>query len=95
MAGLKIKPSKCSLFKKSIKYLGYIISEAGIHTDPEKTDCIRNWPVPETLTELKQFLGLATYYRKFVKDFSTVASPLHHLTQKDKPWQWTPPHTER
>ena len=42
-------------------YLGYIISEAGIHTDPEKADCIRYWPVPETLAELKQFLGLATY----------------------------------
>ena len=88
-AGLKIKPSKCSLFRKNIKYLGYIISEAGIQTDYEKTDCIRNWPVPKNLTELKQFLGLATYYRKFVKDFSDVASPLHRLTQKNKPWEWT------
>ncbi len=88
-AGLKMKPSKCYFFKHTIKYLGYVLTESGIQTDPDKTNCIKQWPAPTNATELKQFLGLATYYRKFVKNFSIIASPLHTLTRKNVQWEWT------
>ena len=61
-AGLKIKPSKCLLLQKSIKYLGHVVSEHGIKTDSDKTRCIADWPTPSCLQDLKQFLGLASYY---------------------------------
>ena len=85
-AGLKLKPAKCHLLRKSVKYLGHIVSADGIKTDPEKTQCIAKWPQPANQTELKQFLGLALYYRRFVKNFAQEASPLHQLTQKDRKW---------
>ena len=87
-AGLKLKPSKCYLLQKSVHYLGHIISECGIKTDPQKTRCIEEWPIPTCVGELRQFLGLATYYRKFVKNFAQVAAPLHRLTERNKVWTW-------
>jgi len=87
-AGLKLKPSKCYLLQKSVHYLGHIISECGIKTDPQKTHCIEEWPIPTCVEELRQFLGLATYYRKFVKNFAQVAAPLYRLTERNKVWTW-------
>ena len=88
-AGLKLKPTKCHLFKKSVHYLGHVISEKGIETDPEKVKCIRDWPTPMSSKELHQFIGLASYYRKFMKDFANIAAPLHALAVKGKVWVWT------
>ena len=88
-AGLKLKPSKCQLFRKSVQYLGYVVSEKGIEIDPAKTNCVKNWPVPNNHETLCQFLGFASYYRKFIQNFAEIAAPLHALTEKTKSWQWT------
>jgi len=74
---LKINPKKCSFFQNEVKYLGHIISEEGITTDPEKIAAVRDWPTPHTKKQLRSFLGFCSYYRKFVKGFSSLAKPLH------------------
>ena len=79
-AGLKLKPSKCLLFQRSIKYLGHIVSSEGIATDPDKIAAVQQWPVPKSVKELQSFLGFVGYYRKFIKNFSKIARPLHQLT---------------
>ena len=89
-AGLKLKPSKCNLLRKEVKYLGHVISEEGISTDPDKTAVIRNWPIPSCKRELLQFLGLANYYRRFVSGFASICKPLQHLTEKNVPFCWSP-----
>ena len=71
--GLKLKESKCDFFKKEIHYLGHLISSEGIHPLLEKLDTICNMPRPKTPKEIKQFLGLCSYYRKFVPRFSDIA----------------------
>ena len=88
-AGLKIGPSKCRLLQASVQYLGHIISGKGIKTDPAKIACVANWPVPETTAELKRFLGFASYYRRFVRNFAQVTCPLNALTQKGTQWLWS------
>ena len=75
-AGLKLKPSKCLLFQRSIKYLGHIVSSEGIATDPDKIAAVQQWPVPKSVKELQSFLGFVGYYRKFIKNFSKIARPL-------------------
>ncbi|KRX61767.1 Retrovirus-related Pol polyprotein from transposon 17.6 [Trichinella sp. T9] len=87
--GLKIKPEKCRLMKRRVAYLGHIISEKGIATDPSKTSAVREWPTPTCVSELRQFLGLASYYRKFVNGFANVAAPLHRLLEKGAEWDWS------
>ena len=69
-------------------YLGHIISEHGVETDPQKIQCVKEWPIPTCTEEMQQFLGLATYYRKFVKNFAQIAAPLYCLTEKKKTWIW-------
>ena len=76
-AGLKIKPEKCSFLKEKVKYLGHIVSKEGIAADPEKTATVKTWPTPTSTKEVQQFLGLANYYRRFIKDFAQIAKPLH------------------
>ena len=88
-AGLKIKPSKCHFLKSTVRYLGHVISKNGVQTDQEKVKCVYDWPVPQTQRELQSFLGLASYYRRFVKIFAHIASPLHALSNKGKEWVWT------
>ena len=88
-AGLKIKPSKCQLLRKSVLYLGHIVSERGVEVDPEKTSCVRSWPMPNDRENLRKFLGFVSYYRKFIPNFAQIAAPLHSLTEKAKSWQWS------
>ena len=88
-AGLKLKPSKCSLFQKSVSFLGHVVSEEGIGTDPEKIAAVQSWPVPKKRKEVRSFLGLVGYYRKFIPDCSTVAKPLTELTSPSVTFEWT------
>ena len=87
-ANLKVKPVKCALFQEQVCYLGHIISSKGIATDPNKTSKIMKWPTPTTIQQVQQFLGLSSYYRKFIKDFATIAKLLHRLTERDRPFSW-------
>ena len=88
-ADLKMKRSKCDFFKKHIHYLGHLISADGIRPLKDKLDTIRDMPAPCNSKEVKQFLGLAGYYRKFVPHFADLSRPLARLTCKDRVFEWT------
>ena len=88
-AGLKLKRSKCDFMKTQIQYLGHLISSNGIQPLPEKLGSIKNMPAPQSAKEVKQFLGLAGYYHKFVYQFSDLSRPLTRLTWKDILFKWT------
>ena len=88
-AGLKLSPKKCELFRKEVRFLGHIVSAEGIRTDPQKTETVLSWPIPRSLKELRSFLGLCSYYRKFIRNFSTLAKPLHRLTEKNVKFHWS------
>ena len=85
---LKLKWSKCSFMKLHIEYLGHLISENNIEPMPEKLSAIKEMPAPRSPKEIKQFLGLVGYYRKFIPRFSDVAKPLTRLTRHDTLFQW-------
>ena len=88
-AGLKMKRSKCDFFKSEIHYLGHLISPEGISQLRNKLDSIQHMPVPNSTKEIKQFLGLTGYYRKFVPRFADISRPLTTLTKKDMKFEWT------
>ncbi len=88
-ANLKLKLAKCCLFRRQVAYLGHIVSEDGVTTDPSKVRKVQNWPVPSSLQEVRQFVGLASYYRCFIGDFASIAKPLHALTKKNARFLWT------
>ena len=88
-AGLKLKPKKCDLLKRQVKFLGHVVDEAGIHTDPEKIEKVSNWATPKSEHDVRIFLGLTSYYRRFVESYAKIASPLHELTRKNVEFEWT------
>ena len=88
-ANLKLKPSKCDFAAKEIKYLGHIISKHGVRTDPEKTKAVSTFPLPKTQKDVRSFLGMCNYYRKFVQNYSKITSPLNNLLCKDVKFEWT------
>src|SRR4051812_20067122 len=83
------KISKCKFFKPSISYLGHIISNQGIATNPEKIETIQAWPIPKSLKELQSFLSICNYYCCFIPHYSSIITPLTQLTHKDTPYMWT------
>jgi transposase InsO family protein len=102
-ANLKLKPSKCKLFRREVSFLGHVISESGISTDGEKTAALLQWPIPNTVKQVQKFLGFAGFYRRFVKDFSKIVKPMVDLLggncgkkksgkkkKKSIPWRWGP-----
>ena len=80
-AGLKLKPTKCDLFRQQINYLGHVISKEGVSTDPDKIKAVTEWPQPTTVTEVRSFLCFVSYYRRFIPNFYKVAKPLNKLLQ--------------
>ena len=102
--GLKLKPSKCEFFKSSVTYLGHVVSERGVETDPEKIRALSEWPEPHNIKTLRSFLGFTGYYRRYIKDYARIVKPLNDLlvghptnkhavpsSKKKKvstPWQW-------
>ncbi|GFY07458.1 retrovirus-related Pol polyprotein from transposon 17.6 [Trichonephila clavipes] len=88
-ANLKLSPSKCHLFRREVTYLGRIISAKGVRTDPDKISAVKGWNCPTDVHQLRCFLCLCTYYPKFVKNFSTIAKPLHKLTEAKHKFIWT------
>lgn len=88
---LLLKWSKCSFAQQSLEYLGHIISQQGVATDPKKIEAVANWPQPTDAKQLRGFLGLLGYYRKFIKNYGLLSHPLTDLLKKDTLFHWTPP----
>ena len=87
-----VKMSKCKFAQRKISYLGHVISEEGVATDEFKVEAVLSWPTPNNIKDLRSFLGLAGYYRKFVKHFAIIAKPLHNLLKKGALFVWTQDH---
>ena len=89
-AGLTLRGKKCHIGMTEVPYLGHVFSAAGIAPDQEKVRAVSEWPCPSDVTEVRRFLGLASYYRRYIHQFSYIAAPLHNLTQKQVEFVWTP-----
>lgn len=87
-AGLKLKPKKCHLMQKEISFLGHVVSKGGVRTDPAKVSAVKEIQRPKNVTQVRSFVGLASYYRKFIRGSSKIAKPLFDLTKKDKQCMW-------
>ncbi|GJV43572.1 putative reverse transcriptase domain-containing protein [Tanacetum coccineum] len=85
---LYAKFSKCEFWLQEVQFLGHVVNHDGIHVDPSKVESVKNWKTPESSTEIRSFLGLAGYYRRFIENFSKIAKPLTLLTQKNKTYVW-------
>ena len=88
-AGLRLKPSKCQFAATEVTYLGHIVSNKGVAVDPAKTEAVRSFPIPRDTTSVRSFLGLANYYRRFIKGFAQIAAPMNNLLKSDTPFCWT------
>ncbi|GJT71003.1 putative reverse transcriptase domain-containing protein [Tanacetum coccineum] len=85
---LYAKFSKCEFWLQEVQFLGHVVNRDGIYVDPSKVESVKNWKTPESSTEIRSFLGLAGYYRRFIENFSKIAKPLTLLTQKNKTYVW-------
>ena len=99
--GLKLKASKCEFFKDRVRYLGHVVSQSGVETDPDKISALTEWPIPDNVKALRSFLSFTGYYRRFIKDYAKIVKPLNDLLvghpthkvpnskkRKPIPWQW-------
>ncbi|KAI3815647.1 hypothetical protein L1987_15324 [Smallanthus sonchifolius] len=91
---LYAKFSKCEFWLKEVQFLGHIVYNKGIHVDPAKIEAVKNWNAPKNPTEIRSFLGLAGYYRRFISNFSKIVVPLTALTHKGKTYEWGPKQEE-
>ncbi|MES9903532.1 MAG: reverse transcriptase domain-containing protein, partial [Sedimenticola sp.] len=89
-ANLKLHPLKCQFATRKVEYLGHILSRDGVEVNPSKIQVVKEYPAPKTAKQVRQFLGLTNYYRRFVKDYSKITSPLNKLLRKDIKFDWSP-----
>jgi len=89
-AGLHLKPKKCEFHKTEVRYLGLILSNDGIKMDPGKIEAVMKWESPRNLRDVRAFLGFANFYRRFIKGYSEIVSPIVNLTKKGVPFSWEP-----
>ena len=87
--GLTIRLKKCQFFKEEVQFLGHVLDGKGIRPQQAKVDAIQKVRVPSTRTHVRSFLGMVAYYRKFIKNFASIAAPLHSLTGKNTKFAWT------
>ena len=87
-AGLKIKPRKCNLLRTDVSFLGHCISEKGVTPSAKKVNQVSEWPIPKTIKHVQGFVGFAKYYRRFIRNFARVATPLTKLSRKGQVFQW-------
>jgi hypothetical protein len=85
---LYAKRSKCEFFRSEVEFLGHQLGANGLAVSQDKIGAVRDWPTPRNVGDVRSFLGLAGFYRRFVKDFSKIALPLTQMTQKERPWEW-------
>ena len=88
-AGVTLCGKKCRIGMSSVTYLGHVFSAQGMAPDPNKLQAVQEWPAPRNVTDVRQFLGLASYYRRYIPHFAHIAGPLHALTQKNTTFDWT------
>ena len=88
-ANLKIKPQKCEFGKQEVRFLGFTINKQGIKPNEDKVEAIKNYPRPRNAKEVKRFLGMASYYRKFIKDYGSTAEPINRLLKKETKFYWS------
>lgn len=91
-SGFSINADKCSFFKRSIEYLGNVVSDGQVRPSPRKVEALVKAPVPKTVKQVRQFNGLAGYFRKYIPDFSRIMMPLYELTKQGVKWQWEDKH---
>ncbi|XGW13215.1 hypothetical protein V3C99_013667, partial [Haemonchus contortus] len=94
-ANLRLKPQKCTFFRESVSFLGHYIDKDGVKTDPEKVRKIVEYPLPTNAAELRTFLGMASYYRKFIAGFAKLTKNLYRLLSPKTTWSWTPELNQR
>jgi transposase InsO family protein len=87
--GYYANPDKCEFFQSEVNFLGHVIKAGGIAVQQHKVDSIAKWPVPHSVKDVRSFVGLATYYHRFVHNFASLCAPLTDLTRKDMPWKWS------
>ena len=88
-AGFKLKPSKCELFRSEVTFLGHLITKNGIRPSPDKVKVMQCWKRPQTVTQVRSFLGFASYYGRYIKDFSVRVAPLNRLLEAGQASIWT------
>ena len=85
---LYMKPEKCMWKVRKVLFLGVVMGEGKVEMEEEKVGGVLKWPTPQCVRDVRKFLGLANYYRRFVKDFAKVALPMNRLTRKEEKWRW-------
>ncbi|KAG9217972.1 hypothetical protein CCMSSC00406_0009792 [Pleurotus cornucopiae] len=85
---LYVKPEKCAIEVNEVEFLGVVVKDGEVQMEEAKIEAVKNWPVPRNVQQVQQFLGFSNYYRRFIKDFATVAKPLHELTKKEEQFVW-------
>ena len=88
-AGLKLKPRKCHFLQQEVEYLGFVITPGGLQPNPKHVGAVTQFPIPDSVTQVRQFLGLTSFYRRFIGQFAKIAAPLHNLLRKDVEFAWT------